>query len=255
MRFAHLLAATAALLLGLAGAAHAQARNEYCQYGTRSSLFLVDRTTPYDETDRRVIIDSISAVVENLGIGDRIVVATIGRHYSQSERVIDECKPGCPPTRGPLGAILTSCRSMVAMQDNQAFRGRLRARIRPLTTSTAEAPNSDITGTIAQWTQHPPGNRRFTNVYVFSDMLENSQAIPWRDFRVMEPPAAMAVVQRYNLLPSVRGANVRIVGFGRLHDPGRPPLPADLDLRLRSFWRDYFRAGGAGETTFEGSIS
>jgi hypothetical protein len=242
--------------VGLAGAANAQGhRNEYCQYGSRSSLFLVDRTTPYDATDRRVVIDSIGAVVEGLGPGDRIVVATIGSHYSQSERVIDECKPGCPPARGPLGAILTTCRSMVAMQDNQSFRARLRSRIRPLTQSAAEASNSDITGTIAQWTQHPPGNRRFSNVYVFSDMLENSQAMPWRDFRVMTPDAAIDIVQRYHLTPAVQNADVRIVGFGRLHDPGRPPLPADLDLRLRSFWRGYFSGGGAREISFEGSIS
>lgn len=243
------------VLASLSGVANAQGRNEYCQYGSRSSLFLVDRTTPYDETDRRVIIDSIGAVVEGLGAGDRIVVATIGPHYSQSERVIDECKPGCPPARGPLDAILTRCRSMVAMQDNQGFRARLRARIRPLTQSTVEAPNSDITGTIAQWSQHPPGNRRFTNVYIFSDMLENSQAIPWRDFRSMSAEAMMSAVQRYRLVPAVRDAEVRIVGFGRLHDPGRPPLPADLDLRLRSFWRGYFSAGGAREVSFEGSIS
>jgi hypothetical protein len=55
-------------------------------------------------------------------------------------------------------------------------------------------------------------------------------------------------------LPAVDGATVRIVGFGRLHDPGRPPLAADMDARIRTFWSDLFKAGGATSVTFEGAI-
>jgi hypothetical protein len=42
--------------------------------------------------------------------------------------------------------------------------------------------------------------------------------------------------------------------FGRLHDPGRPPLAADMDARIRTFWSDLFKAGGATSVTFEGAI-
>ncbi|MBU2270396.1 MAG: hypothetical protein KKE52_03760, partial [Alphaproteobacteria bacterium] len=42
--------------------------------------------------------------------------------------------------------------------------------------------------------------------------------------------------------------DVRIVGFGRSHNPGRPPLDPELDARLREFWAEYFREGGASVT-------
>ncbi len=235
--------------------AHAERGVDYCAFGQQSSLFLIDRTTPYDETDRRVVIDSIGSVVEGLGPGDRITVATIGAHYSTSERVIDECKPGCPANAGPLGNFFGGCRTVIAMRDDQNFRTRLVRSIRPLTVTQQEAANSDITGTIAQWTRRPPSGRPYTRVYVFSDMLENSQALPWRTFRDIAPAEALSIAQRYGLTPSVAGAEVRIVGFGRLHDPGRPPLSADLDLRLRTFWIDYFNAGRAHSVAFEGAIS
>lgn len=250
-----IFAGACALAAVLAQPAQAERGVDYCRYGQHASLFLVDRTTPYDETDRRVVIDSIGAVVEGLGPGDRITVATIGPHYTVSERVIDECKPGCPPTSGPLGGIFGGCRSVIAMRDDQSFRARLVARIRPLTMAREEAPFSDITGTISQWTRRPPGGHNFTHLYVFSDMLENSQALPWRTFRSMPAEQAMSVVRAYGLTPNVPNAEVRIVGFGRLHDAGRPPLPADLDFRLRGFWIDYFSAGSARHVSFEGAIT
>jgi hypothetical protein len=243
-------------MFALAPPAHATERGvDYCRFSQNASLFLVDRTTPYDETDRRVVIDSIGAVIEGLGPGDRITVATIGAHYSVSERVIDECKPGCPAANGPLDAFFGGCSPVIAMRDYRAFQARLVARVRPLTATAQEASASDITGTIAQWTRRPSGERGFANIYLFSDMLENSQALPWRTFRDMRTEQALAVVRQYRLAPSVANANVRIVGFGRLHDPGRPPLPADLDLRLRNFWTAYFAAGSARNVSFEGAIT
>jgi hypothetical protein len=117
-----------------------------------------------------------------------------------------------------------------------------------------ETPKSDITGTIAQWTKHPPGGRPFTSVYVFSDMLENSQALPWHQFQMMAVDKVVEATNRYKLSPAVSKADVHIVGFGRLHTLGRPMLPADLDARLRETWAAYFNAGGAQSVNFEGAI-
>jgi hypothetical protein len=64
----------------------------------------------------------------------------------------------------------------------------------------------------------------------------------------------MEIVERYRLLPSVRGAQVRIVGFGRLHDDERTPLSPELDQRLRDFWSRYFRRGGASDVSFDNTI-
>lgn len=248
------LAALALCAIAWTPPARAEAESGYCRYSERAALFLVDRTTPYDDVDRRTVVDSIGAVVESLGVGDRIVIATIGDHYSLSQRVIDECKPGCPHTSNPLSDMIAGCRSMVAMRDERDFMGRVISRVRPLVTTPDQAAHSDITGTIAQWTQHPPAGRAFGEIYVFSDMLENSQALPWAAFRDAPPEQSLAIARQYFLMPAAHGARVRIVGFGRLHDRARDPLPADLDLRVRSFWRAYFAAGGAREVSFEGVI-
>lgn len=252
-------AAMALLALGACddSAAHAgggpNSRAAYCEYGHNAALFLVDRTTQYDETDQRVMIESIGSVVDSLGTGDRLVLATIDAHYTGSESLANECKPGCP-AQGPIEAMAGGCSSMIAQADLRNFKTQLAASIRPLATTAVESKTSDIAGTIAQWTQSPPAGKPFSQVYIFSDMLENSQAIPWAKFKSMPPEDAVEKMKSLNRLPAVDGASVRIVGFGRLHDPGRPPLPADMDARIRTFWADFFKAGGAASVTFEGAI-
>jgi hypothetical protein len=225
----------------------------YCAFSRSSSLFLIDQTTPYDDTDRAVITESIGTVVDQLGPGDRIVLATIGEHYTQSTRLINACKPGCPEGQGALDSMMGGCSSMKALADERQFIGQLAQTLAPAVQGSASADHSAIMSTITQWTQAPPGGQPFSRIYIFSDMLENSQAVPWTEFRSMEPDVAMAQVEKYHLLPAVRGAEVRVVGFGRSHNPGRPPLDPELDARLRAFWGDYFRAGGAS-VTFEGAI-
>jgi hypothetical protein len=239
------------------GGAHASggpnSRAAYCEAGSNAALFLVDRTTQYDETDQRVMIESIGSVIDSLGTGDRFVLATIDAHYTGSERLANECKPGCP-SQGALEAMTGGCSAMIAQADLRNFKAELAESIRPLATTNEEAKSSDIAGTIAQWTQSPPAGKPFNQVYIFSDMLENSQAIPWAKFKTMEPADAVETMKGLTRLPSVDGATVRIVGFGRLHDPGRPPLAADMDARIRTFWSDFFKAGGATSVTFEGAI-
>ncbi|MBL8549289.1 MAG: hypothetical protein JNJ73_04845 [Hyphomonadaceae bacterium] len=243
MRSALIVALAAALTLGAAPGARAENRADYCRYGQQSSLFLIDRTTPYDEADHRTLVESAGAVVDALGAGDRIVIATIGAHYSLTRRVFNECKPGCPPARNLVDSF--NCAGVIAQRDERDFRRHLLIALRPLMSNTDEASNSDIVATIARTTQHPPGARSFTRIVIYSDMLENSQVLPWRDFAAMSPDAALARVRTYGFVPMTRAAKVKIVGFGRLHSSDRRPLSADADLRLRHFWTSYFTAGGA----------
>ncbi len=233
----------------------AQNSTDYCRYSTRSTLFLIDRTTPYDANDHRVIAESIGAVVDHLETGDRLVVATIGAHYSDSARAFNGCVPGCPVSGNFFTDTLGECRAVIAQRDRRLFRARLLAAVRPLTNNPDEQPFSDITGTVAQATQHPMGGRGYSRLYLFSDMLENSQALPWRAFRSQPVEASMAIVTQNSLVPAVRGVDVHIAGYGRLHDPGRPFLPAELDRNVRGFWRAYFAAGGAGAVEFEAAFT
>ena len=125
----------------------------YCAFGQTSSLFLIDQTTPYDDTDRAVITESIGTVVDQLGPGDRIVLATIGEHYTQSSRLINACKPGCPEGQGALDSMIGGCSSMKALADERQFMGQLGQTLAPAVQGSASADHSAIMSTIAQWTQ------------------------------------------------------------------------------------------------------
>jgi hypothetical protein len=62
---------------------------------------MIDRTTRYDETDQQVLLQSAGAIVDNLGPGDRLVVVTIGSHYSMSNHAFNECRPAAPQQLTP----------------------------------------------------------------------------------------------------------------------------------------------------------
>lgn len=248
-----LTAAGLALLAACSPKEGASGPYDYCAAGKTTSLFLIDRTTPPDAMDRSVMMDSLATVVDSLGHGDRIVVATIGPHYTNTERLVNACKPGCPDNQGAVDYMLGQCSAMQAKADERVFMGKLVQALEPVTEQPDESATSDIVRTIAQWTQNPPGGRTFSTVYIFSDMLENSQLLPWREFKAEDPEKSMETVQKYRLTPDLPGADVRIVGFGRSHNPGRPPLDPEVDFRVRTFWKDYFAAGGA-TASFEGSI-
>lgn len=255
MRVLFFLILAAGFTLASLTCAVAHDRADYCRYGRQSSLFLIDRTTPYDDADEHILLGSAGAIVDGLAPGDRLVVSTIGAHYSASRRVFNACRPGCPETSNPLGDLATGCAAMTALRDERVFRARLIAALRPLMRNSTNDTGSDITGAIAQATRRPPGGRTYANVFIFSDMLENSQALPWSQFARQSAAQSMAEVTRFDLTPAVRGANVRIVGFGRLHNDRRSPLPAELDQRVRGFWASYFHAGAARNTSFETSIA
>ncbi len=252
--FAGVVLALAACTEGrTAGGGGHGAAGDYCAIGSASSLFLIDRTSVFDAQDRAVVMESLGTVMDRLGTGDRIVIATISDHYAKSQSLVNACKPGCPPSTGTLDGIIGSCSTMLAEADARAFTGNLAGALQGVIAGAEDAPGSDIVRTVAQWTKSPPGARDFSTVYVFSDMLENSDMLPYRTFRDGTPEESLATAARFEVLPNVPGGRVRIVGFGRGHGADRAPLPAELDLKFRKFWTDYFSAGG-GSVTFEGAI-
>lgn len=226
--------------------------DDYCTLSDRSTLFLIDRTTTFDADDQRVLTESLGHVVDRLGTGDRIVIATISDHYSRTRRLANACKPGCPQAAGVLDEIAGSCSTMKAKQDEQAFMGQLAASLREVIATAEDAPGSDIIRTIGHWTGGSRG-ASFTSIVIYSDMLENSEMIAWRQFSSLEEEALLGIVAQHGAGARTRGADIRVIGYGRLHDAARSPLPAALDAKLRSFWNRYFSDAG-GEVDFAAGI-
>lgn len=226
--------------------AHAQRGRDYCALpGASASLLLVDRTSPYstDGEDRQGqrIAAGVDALLEGLGSGDRITIATIERHRRLSTIAFDGCFPGCDESRRSPIPFLNDCPRATIDSERQAFRRRLYRSIIALLENAEDQPNSDITGTVFQVSaQH-----RFSRIYIFSDMLENSQVLPWQTFSSRPASESLSAVQRSGFVPSLRGAEIQVVGFGLSHARSRVALTDAQDRTIREFWQLYFEAAGA----------
>lgn len=216
---------------------------DYCSLSERSTLFLIDRTTTFDSGDQTLLMESLGGVVDRLETGDRIIIATISDHYSRTRQLANACKPGCPEASGVMDEIIGSCSTMKARQDQQQFMGSLAASLREVINTAEDAGGSDIIRTIGHWTGSAAAEP-YTNIVVYSDMLENSDMIGWSQFSSLPEDELMSIVAGHGAAARTPGSNIRVIGYGRLHDAARSPLPAALDARLRSFWNRYFNEGG-----------
>ncbi|WP_213269830.1 hypothetical protein [Hyphomonas sp.] len=222
--------------------------DDYCKLSDRSTLFLIDRTTTFDAGDQTVLMESLGGVVDRLETGDRIIIATISDHYSKTRRLADACKPGCPQSGGVVDEIMGSCSTMKAKQDQQQYISSLAASLREVINTAEDASGSDIIRTIGHWTGSTEAEP-YTRIIVYSDMLENSDMIAWSKFAALPEDELMGIVADHRAGARTPGTLVRVIGYGRLHDKARSPLPAELDAKLRGFWSRYFSEGG-GQVEF-----
>ena len=98
----------------------AEAAEDYCSYGHGTTVLLVDRTTAFDQTDKTVFLQALDGVIAGLGPGDRFVLFTMTGAYTESRKLFDRCKPGCPD-EGFLGGLVSSCRPVVARSEAVGF--------------------------------------------------------------------------------------------------------------------------------------
>lgn len=217
--------------------------DEYCQFGNGVVLVLVDRTTMYDDMDREELREGMAEIFRSMGIGDRLAIATIVEDYRNSQIVFNDCKPGCPEV-GLREWLFSTCRPIVAKSHGLQFQARFVATVRPLVEGDVSFPRSAIIETIETVTEKLHAHR-LERILVFSDLLENSNFLPWPRILKVEPGTAAWAKIMGELTPRLEGTRVTVLGFGRLHSPGRPPLSPDQRRQLLNFWDEYFRSSGA----------
>ncbi len=257
----HIAAKGGGLLVALAvwlSGDSATADPEYCDYGSRTVLFLVDRTMAYDTNDKTLMNEGVGKIVPRLTVGDRVVVQSITSDYVYGERKFDECVPGCPEGTSLFDRYLGQCNTVAANADYKRFRRSLTNVFRGFLSEQAEYRRSDILGSIAgvssaveqmhRQERRPADQERRSlgDVYLFTDLLENSEDFPWPAIVAKEPAGLVDYIRSRELLPNLQGASITVFGYGRLHDKERSPLNATTDQRLRRFWSTYFEAGAAG---------
>lgn len=231
------------LLLG-AGAARAQS-TDYCSYGQATAVLLVDRTTAFDDTDRTVFLDALGGIVAGLHAGDRLVAFTMTSAYTESRKIFDRCKPGCPD-EGFFAGLLSTCRPVVARSQYQGFMRDLAQTLAQLLRDHEETRFSDLFRTVSEATRpYAGGAQPLRTLVLFSDLLENSTLLPEREMRRLPPAEIVKRLAAADVSAHLAGADVRVFGFGRDDAPGRPPLPQDQRRRVEAAWRSWLQAGGA----------
>lgn len=216
---------------------------DYCSIGeARMTLLLVDRTTSYDRLDREIFATELERLYNTLEPGERMLVQTITEDYAASERMFDECLPGCAPgTTGLLGA----CDQFTIEEANSHFEQQLRDAVRGLIETSPDRPRSEIVMTIATATQQQreSGLRR---LFVFSDLLENSPTTYlWPTLASETPDGLVSRARELNAMPVLSGADVAVFGFGRDHTAARRSLAPEVRERMVQVWTRYFSEGGA----------
>ena len=214
-------------------------------------LILIDRTTAYDNRDRKIFASGFERIVETLQLGDKVLVQTIADDYAKSETVFQKCRPGCPDT-GISGWLFAKCRALQARADLTDFKRTLAGSIRELLKNRQEFEQSDIVRTVARSTGAlralPFGkdkDRKLALVVLFSDLIENSELLPWPAIVNTKRSTTLALLKGQGIAPAVEGADVVAFGFGRGHDKYRSPLKPWLERSLRRFWTQYLQSGGA----------
>jgi hypothetical protein len=101
---------------------------------------------------------------------------------------------------------------------------------------------------------HTIAPKQGAEVYIFSDLIENSEYIPGGAFREEPNAALIGRIEADNFLPSLQGAAVKIFGVGRGGGEERTPLSVPRLNKLLDFWNTLFERSGASPVTISQNL-
>jgi len=255
-RVAGLAVLAVILLIGLVGSANAQAIDwkRYCAAEGRDILLFIDVTTPYDAQDKTILVDGLQRIVADLKGGDRIVIRTIGESAAHSERLIDRCIPYCPP-KGFWEDLFSDCTGGLILNHKRILIADIRNTTRARLDKFTELPFSDIVTTVALVTREELAGKKETEVFLFSDLIENSPFMPGSEFLMLPNEDLFKRVNKNQLLPRLSGAKVHVFGVGRGGTAERTALPIERLNKIEAFWSGLFKEGGSASVSISQNLA
>jgi hypothetical protein len=239
------------VLLGAWSVGHtAQARDlaDYCVPEAANVVVYVDVTTPYDDIDKAALVDGVDRLFTSLEGGERLSIRTIAESFTSSKSLLDACAPHCD-TSGFLAELFGDCTEGVLINDRKHLQGAVVSRLKELLDNFVELPNSEIVRTVAMSSKMEYRDGRPNQLFIFSDLIENSLYLSGKEFFSLKNEALLLRIAADGLIPDLTGATVRIFGVGRGGNPGdRHPLDQQLLEKLYDFWEGYFAAAEATVT-------
>jgi hypothetical protein len=225
--------------------AFSESSTKYCSNTADNVVVYVDKTTPYDEIDKKALIDGVSRLFENLKGGERFSMRTIAESFPMSASLLDECVPICEDT-GLFADLFGSCTEGVVIKDKKHLRDAVVRQLQVLLNNFVELPNSEIVRTLSLSSPIELREGRTNRLYLFTDLIENSVYLPGKQFFSEENSVLIDRVINDKLVPDMSGVVVQVFGVGRGGNPGyRHTLDQKLLNKLLDFWTRYFAAARA----------
>jgi hypothetical protein len=236
-----LIGALFSILAATAG--RASDNRAYCAPDGKVVVFLVDVTTPYDETDKKAIVRLTDDIFSSLKGGERFVVRTIAHSHTHSEWLADHCIPHCP-AEGTLDRWF-KCSDGRIKTDHRVVREETIGSLRKRLATFEELPYSDIVRTIHTVANETVSGNRQLSMYVYSDLIENSNYFASRYLFTYPLSRLIYGLQHYKLIANLKDAEIRVIGVGRAGTRDRRPLTVVELNKLTEFWNAYFKESGA----------
>ena len=251
----HFIILIALLLLG-AKSSEAQAINwqRYCAADGRDILLFLDVTTPYDAQDKTILVDGLQRIVGELKGGDRIIIRTIGDSAAHSERLIDRCIPYCPP-KGFWEDLFSDCTGGLILNHKRILIAEIRSKTRARLDNFTELPFSDIITTVALVAREELADKKQAELFLFSDLIENSPFLPGGEFLMLPNADLLKRVAENKLVPEFAGAPVHVFGVGRGGTAERTALPIERLNKIMEFWTRLFTEGGSGAVSITQNLA
>ena len=222
------------------------AKQEYCSQGDgRTVLFLIDRTSAFDDQDKQSFANGVDVVFKELQTGERLIIHTLTEDFSDSKKIFDACRPGCLE-QGLVSGLFSQCRASRAKVDERKYVRDVLSSVKPMISTQEKYPNSEIIETIAFMMQEYEHHRP-ARLIIFSDMIEHSRLAKFGQLKEKNIQPLLDKLDRLGLIKPMQGVDVEVFGFGRDHSAQRQGLKAELKRNIEQFWQAYFkRARAAG---------
>src|SRR6266403_5464399 len=214
----------------------------YCKSDGRIALFLVDITTPYDQTDKDLIVKATDKILASLAGGEKVIVRTITDSVTRSEQLVERCIPVCA-AEGLSRLFL--CNDGAIRTDRESVYEDIVGSLRQRLSKFEERRHSDILRTVLLAAKEDAVNGHKLSLYIYSDLIENSEYLPGRKFFSTPVPQLVTMLQKDKLIPPLKDAEVHIAGVGRGGTKDRRPLTVAEQRKVTEFWNAYFKLSGA----------
>ncbi len=222
------------------------ATQDYCSQGEgKAALFLIDRTSVYDDQDKKYFANGVDVLFKQLQTGERLIIHTLTEDFSDSKKIFDACRPGCME-QGLASGLFSQCRASRAKVDERKYVRDVLTSVKPMISIQEKHPNSEIIETIAFMMQEYEQNKP-ARLIIFSDMIEHSRLAKFGHLKEKDIQPLLDELDRLGLIRPMQGIEVEVFGFGRDHSAQRRGLKAELKRNIEQFWQAYFKRANAGK--------